>query len=75
MVELTWRVTNDDGLSWPWPTREQAEAQVVLWESQGDRGFITPVFRRDGIELTDDGLAEWIAAANQALSLQDGRHG
>lgn len=75
MIELTWRVMDEDGLCWPWPTRERAEAQVALWESQGERGFITPVFRRDGHELTGDALAEWIAAANQALALQDGCHG
>lgn len=62
MVELTWRVTSQGGLRWAWNTLVQAQAQVELWRSQGARGVISPVFRREGRELTPNELAEWFAA-------------
>lgn len=72
MVELTWRVTNLDGLRWAWSTLAQAQAQIELWRSYGARGTISPVFRRDGMELTPDELAEWFASLSAQSEVGNG---
>jgi hypothetical protein len=77
-IELTWRVTNGEGMRWAWNTLAKAQAQIALWESQGARGFVSPVFRADGRELTSEELEAWVAAANRALTPQqesEGHHG
>lgn len=66
-VRLRWRVMNEDGLCWWWDTHTQAEAQLSLWEKQGDTGTVAPSFWREGVEITEAELANWVAAANRAM--------